>query len=61
MGSFDKDEWLADCKKRVAKMKYEEQKKNLQELESRLDKLVSPERRRELELEALEKAVNELQ
>lgn len=48
------DKWVADLKKRAALIQLNEKKKLLDEMETRANQLVSPERRRQLELEALE-------
>ena len=49
------DDWFADLKKRVAVIGITEKRKSLVELERRLDAIVSPEQRRQIELEALTK------
>lgn len=49
------DDWFADLKKRVAVIGITEKRKSLAELEKRLDAIVSPEVRRQMELEALTK------
>ncbi|PPD55568.1 MAG: hypothetical protein CTY12_00905 [Methylotenera sp.] len=49
------DDWFADLKKRVAVIGITEKRKSLVELEKRLDAIVSPEQRRQMELEALTK------
>lgn len=49
------DDWIADLKKRVAVIGITEKRKSLAELEKRLDAIVSPEVRRQMELEALTK------
>lgn len=52
---FTSDQWIGDLKKRIAKIKVEGEKKLLQNIEARLNSLISPERRRQLELEAITK------
>ena len=47
-------DWLHDIKLRVSQIRLKAQREKLQELEARLDKIISPERRRELELRAIE-------
>ncbi len=47
------DQWIADFKTRLGKLQIAAEKKKLEELETRLDALVSPEKRRELELAAI--------
>lgn len=54
-GGASIDDWFADLKKRVAVIGITEKRKSLVELERRLDAIVSPEQRRQMELEALTK------
>lgn len=54
------NEWIEDIKTRVNKLQIEKKKQQLKTLEDRLDKIVSPELRRELELEAIEKELEDL-
>jgi hypothetical protein len=51
-------DWIADLKTRVGMLKVEEQKKELDALNKRVDKLVSPEQRREMELLELQKLLD---
>ena len=48
-------EWLSDIKTRLDKIEISNKKKELEELEARLDKLVSKEMREALELEEIKK------
>jgi len=50
---FTVSDWVDDVKTRVAKIQIESKKQKLQELEDRLDKIMSPELRAQLELEAI--------
>lgn len=50
---FSVDDWVADFKKRISSIDIKAQKAKLQSLEQRLDAIVSPEQRREMELEAI--------
>jgi hypothetical protein len=50
---FTLDDWLSDLKTRVTKVQIVTEKKKLEALESRLNKIISPEKRAELELEAI--------
>lgn len=49
--------WTEDFKTRIIKIQLTEKKKELEAMEKTLDKLISPERRAEMELEAIEKAL----
>lgn len=51
------EDWIEDCKKRIAKVELNQKKSELATLESRLNAIVSPEQRRAMELEALTKAL----
>lgn len=53
VNGFTVDAWLSDCKKRMAAINSREKKRELDDLEARLDKIVSPEQRREMELAAI--------
>lgn len=46
-------EWLTDIKSRIAKIRIGEKRKKLELLESRLNAIISPELRAQLELEAI--------
>lgn len=52
---FPISSWKNDIKNRVKQLKLIKEKKDLKTLETRLDALVSPEQRREMELEAISK------
>jgi hypothetical protein len=52
---FTFEEWEADIKTKLDKINLKAEKKKLEELESRLDKLVSKEVREQMELEAIER------
>ena len=52
---FTYDDWYSDIISRINKINIAEKKKELDEIEGRLNKLVSPERREQMELEALQK------
>lgn len=54
---FSVEDWVADFKKRIASISIKNQKTKLASLEQRLDAIVSPEQRREMELEAILKEV----
>jgi len=56
---FSVADWIDDVKTRIAKVQVTAKKAKLQDLESRLDKIVSPELRAQLELEAIEKELGE--
>lgn len=47
------DSWVDDCKKRLAAINIREEKKELDDLENRLNMVLSPEERRRIEVEAL--------
>lgn len=47
------DDWLHDFKARIGKIQIGKEKEKLKKLEDRLDKLVSPEQKAKLELEAI--------
>lgn len=55
---FTIDEWKTDVKTRIDKIQIGNKKKELELLESRLDKLVSPELKAQLELEEISKLLN---
>jgi len=52
---FTFDQWISDFRTRVEKIQISAKKQELKDLESRLDKLVSKEKREELELAAIKK------
>lgn len=47
------EDWKTDLKTRAAQLTIDKKQKELQALEERIDKLISPEQRRELELAAI--------
>lgn len=57
LSGFSAEDWLKDIKTRYEKIQLASKKKELEEYESRLDKLVSPEVREQLELEAIQKGL----
>lgn len=56
-GGFSIDAWIEDFKTRVAKIQLAAKKAELIQLEKRLDAIVSPEQRRQLELESIMKSL----
>ncbi len=56
-GGFPIEDWIEDFKTRVAKLQLAAKKKELADLEKRLDAIISPEQRRALELEAITKSL----
>lgn len=52
-GGFPTADWIMDFKKRIASIHIKTKKLKLAELESRLEAIVSPEQRREMELAAI--------
>ncbi len=50
-------DWTADVKNRINKIQIEDKRRQLNELEGRLDKVISPELRAEMELEAITAAL----
>ena len=46
-------EWIEDFKKRIATIHFQKKKEKLQELEKRLNGILSTEQRREMELKAI--------
>jgi hypothetical protein len=55
---FSDADWLHDIKLRVSQIRLKAQREKLQVMEERLDKIISPERRRELELAAIERELS---
>lgn len=53
------DEWLSDIKTRIDKIQILSKKKELEMLEERLNKLISPELRAQMELENIQKLLND--
>ena len=58
--NYSYDAWLEDCQKRASYLHIREQENQLNALESKLNQLVSPDKRRELELELLAKSITSL-
>lgn len=56
-GVYPVEDWTADFKKRIAIIKIKDKKAHLDELEERLNAIVSPEQRRQLELEEITKSL----
>lgn len=52
------EEWIADVKTRIDQIQLSDKKKKLEILEKRLDKIISPELKRQMELEAIEAELN---
>lgn len=50
---FTPEQWIADCKTRLAKIQISAKTQHLEDLESRLNAVVSPDLRRQMELDAL--------
>jgi hypothetical protein len=50
---FSKNDWLADIKLRINQIQIEEKKKKLAELEKRLNAIISPELKAQMEIEAI--------
>jgi hypothetical protein len=50
---FTVEDWISDIKARIAKVQISSKKKSLDKLESRLNAIISPELRAELELQAI--------
>lgn len=55
INGFNFDSWLNDARKRLAMIQVTSKKRKLEELEARLNAIVSPEQKRQLELDALTK------
>lgn len=55
--TFSASEWLSDVKARIAKIQIVEEKKKLESLEARLNAIISPELRQQMELAEIEKAL----
>jgi hypothetical protein len=50
---YSTSDWIEDVRVRITKIQIDDEKKKLEQLEARLDKIISPEKRRELELAAI--------
>ena len=55
---FSVNDWLEDIKLRINKVQIASKKKKLEALEERLNKIISPELRAEMELEAIQNELN---
>ncbi len=58
--NFPADDWKADIKSKINKIQINQKKVELDILEKKLDKHISPEERDRLEFEALQKEINNL-
>lgn len=56
-GGFSFEDWITDFKKRIAVINIKVKKKHLDELEERLNAIVSPEQRRALEIAEIAKSL----
>jgi hypothetical protein len=52
---YSYDSWIEDCKKRIAMLQLRTKKEKLNDLEQRLNAIISPEQRRQMELDAIVK------
>ena len=52
------EEWQEDFSTRISKVTVKEKQKELNQLEARLDKIISPEKRREMEMAAIKAALD---
>jgi len=59
-GGYSYEDWVADFKTRIEKISLNEKRAQLDKLVRALDKIVSPELRRQLDLEKLEKEIEEI-
>ena len=57
---YSAEQWMQDFKTRIQKIRLGEKRKKLKELELRLDGLLSPELKRQLELERVAKEIEEM-
>lgn len=57
---FSLEDWTSDFKTRITKIQITQKKKELELYESKLDKLISPEMRREIELEEITKGLSKI-
>lgn len=55
--NFSYEDWIDDCRKRLSILQITAEKKKLNELEERLNLVVSPEQRRAMEIEAITKSL----
>jgi hypothetical protein len=58
--NFSYEDWMSDISTRVNQLQISSKKKEIEDLEKKLDVLVSPEKRREMELEAITKSLADL-
>lgn len=58
--NFSYNDWLSDLSARVTQLQLSSKRKEIEDLEKKLDALVSPEKRREMELEAITKSLENL-
>lgn len=58
--AYSHEDWIDDCKKRMAIITRTDKKKQLAQLEERLNSIVSPEQRRQIELEAIQESIKNL-
>ena len=56
---YPTNDWLEDLKTRASMLNIEKQKQEVEELDKRINKLVSPDQRREMELLELQKLLEE--
>lgn len=54
---FSSQDWISDISTRINKLQISTEKENLTKLEAKLDTLISPEMRRELELQEIENSL----
>jgi len=52
---YSADQWLEDCKTRLARLQLSQKKARLQQMEDKVNTLISPEKRAALELQAIAK------
>jgi len=57
---FTLEDWKQDIKTRISKIEISKKKKELEEYEERLNKVLSPELRQKLEIEAISKGLGSL-
>ena len=56
-GGFSKDAWVRDIKNKVSVIKLSEKKKELSSIRKQLDELMSPEMKRDIQLQAIRDAL----
>lgn len=57
---FTLEDWKKDIEARIKKINIQKEKTKLEQLEERLNQIISPEQKRVLELEAIKKELNKL-